>query len=707
MNQQMDNIKMKNKNIDNKNINNINIKIKNKANKNLRNSKIIKRVCAIAFAFTILTTSVFTHRGLNSNKVLALDNGLALTPPMGWSSWNCFGGDINEAKIKEIADAMISSGMKDAGYEYINIDDMWMANPARDNNGVLRADPTRFPGGIKAIADYLHERGLKLGIYGDRGSATCCNVPMSGSYGYEELDAKTFASWGVDYLKYDNCNIVGNDLEGDYRKMSDALRNSGRPIVFSICCWYFPGPWVVECGNLWRTTSDIADNWSSMIGIAEINNKSAAYAGPGHWNDPDMMEVGNGGMTTTEYKTHFSLWSIMAAPLIAGNDLRKMDQETIDILTNKEVIAVDQDPAGIQGRKISANGDLEIWCKPLGTDGTTKAILLLNKGNSAADITVKWSDVRLKDSGVTVRDLWEHKDLGTFNTGFTAKAVPSHGSVMIKVKGESIYPAPPAGAVYLSDMEWTKAENGWGPVEKDMSAGGGNEKDGVPISIKGNSYAKGLGCQAPAQVVYNLDGQYRRFVSDIGLDDDTTGAGSVVFQVFGDGEKLYDSGLIKSTSPIQTIDIDITGVKELKLVVADGGDGTNNDHGDWAGAYVVKDGELPTSKFEFNSNIKFSATSLIPNSTVTVNASVTSNSSVAYSGTKDVLLVVGLYDKNNTLLSMATKTSAIAYGKTQSLSAEIKLPDNVEGFKVRTFLWDGKDIKSSKMIPLSDVSELK
>jgi alpha-galactosidase len=443
-----------------------------------------------------------------------------------------------------------------------------------------------------------------------------------------------------------------------------------------------------------------------MIGIAETNNKSASYAGPGHWNDPDMMEVGNGGMSTTEYKTHFSLWSIMAAPLIAGNDLRKMSQETIDIFTNKEVIAVDQDAAGIQGKKISANGDLEVWCKPLGTDGKTKAILLVNKGGSAADITVKWSDIRLKDSDATVRDLWEHKDLGTFATGFTAKAVPSHGSVLIKVKGDSIYPALPTGAVYLSDMEWTTAENGWGPVEKDMSAGGGNARDGASISIKGNSYAKGLGCQSPAQVVYNLDGQYKRFVSDIGIDEDAGGSGSVIFQVMGDGKKLYDSGIMKNTSPIQTIDIDITGVKELKLVVTDGGDGTNYDHGDWAGAYIVKDGAPPASKFEFNSSTKFSASSLIPNSTLTTNVSVTNNASVAYNGTKDVLLVVGLYDKNNTMLSVATKTAAIAYQKTQSLSADIVLPADIEGIKVRTFLWDGKSIKTSNMTPLSDVTEL-
>jgi alpha-galactosidase len=309
---------------------------------------------------TLLFCIVFTAVRMyiqNNNRVMALENGLARTPPMGWNCWNCFGSNINETIIKQIADAMVSSGMKDAGYQYIVIDDTWQAS--RDSSGNIVPDSAKFPSGMKSLADYVHSKGLKLGLYSDRGTATCCGKP--GSYGYEVQDANTYAAWGVDYLKYDNCSPApGSDAKTDYTRMRDALLNCGRPIVYSICAWWYQG-WEVDVGNLWRTTSDINDNFGSMLNIIETNNNSASVAGPGHWNDPDMLEVGNGGMTTTEYQTHFSMWAIMAAPLIAGNDLRSMSQATSDILTNSEVIAVDQDPAGIQGTRVVDNGDLEVW----------------------------------------------------------------------------------------------------------------------------------------------------------------------------------------------------------------------------------------------------------------------------------------------------------------------------------------------------------
>ncbi|AEY66126.1 dockerin type I domain-containing protein [Clostridium sp. BNL1100] len=400
--------------------------------------KKIKRLIALAI-LTVVFISPFPSSVQNGNQVLALNNGLGLTPPMGWNSWNIFGGDINEDKIKQIADAMVTTGMKDAGYEYVNLDDNWMANPARDANGKLIPDPKRFPNGMKALADYIHSKGLKFGIYGDRGVTTCCNIPQSGSQGYEEQDAKTFAEWGVDYLKYDNCASDSN-LQAGYEKMRDALLKTGRPIFYSICCWYFAGPWIIDCGNSWRTTGDISDNWGSITKNIDENSKSAAYAGPGHWNDPDMLEVGNGKMSDTEYKAHFSMWCMMAAPLIAGNDIRNMTPATKEILTNKEVIAIDQDVAGVQGTKVSTSGELEVWCKPLGVDGTTKAVILLNRGGASADITVNWRDIKLADGPATVRDLWEHKDCDTFNTGYTAN-VPSHGAVVLKVQTSSTDPA--------------------------------------------------------------------------------------------------------------------------------------------------------------------------------------------------------------------------------------------------------------------------
>ncbi len=399
----------------------------------------------LALAAGILTGVTFTV--LSTFNLGAWDNGLAKTPPMGWNSWNVFHGNINEKQIKEIADAMVSTGMKDAGYVYLNLDDNWMANPARDSNGYLRADPTRFPSGIKALSDYVHAKGLKLGIYGDRGTMTCMNVPQSGSKGYEDRDAKTFASWGIDYLKYDNCNIPnGSDQKADYKKMQNALANCGRPIVFSICAWGY-ADWMPSTGNLWRTTGDITDKWDNgndwfrgIINLIDDNAKFTSSAKPGAWNDPDMLEIGNGGCTTEEYRTQMSMWCMMASPLIAGNDIRTMNQTTKSILLNKEVIAINQDPAGIQGSRVKSANGLEVWVKPLGIDGTEKAIALLNRNSSTSNITVNFSDVGITGS-VSVRDLWAKSDKGEFTGSYTA-SVPSHGTVVLRVSSKPVVVEP-------------------------------------------------------------------------------------------------------------------------------------------------------------------------------------------------------------------------------------------------------------------------
>lgn len=386
---------------------------------------------------------------------------LALTPPMGWNSWNKFGGNINEQLIKEIADAMVASGMAAVGYEYINIDDTWQIS--RDDCGNILPDPIRFPTGMKALADYVHAHGLKLGLYSDRGTQTCAGRP--GSYGYEVRDAATYASWGIDYLKYDNCHTLPErDAENgreDFTKMGEALRATGRPIVYSICAWWFHS-WMPKVGHLWRTTTDIEDNFDANYhGVVSLINKNgehtgrfgsfttstatsaaygppglAGYAGPGHWNDPDMLEVGNGGMTDIEYRTHFSMWAMMAAPLIAGNDLRLMDRQTREILLNEDVIAVDQDPLGVQGTPIEGTSlTLEVWSKRLaGTD--TFAVALFNRTEAAADISVAWSELGIASDSATVRDLWAHADLGRISGQYTAN-VPSHGVVMLKVVGDS------------------------------------------------------------------------------------------------------------------------------------------------------------------------------------------------------------------------------------------------------------------------------
>ncbi|MGC1376887.1 MAG: glycoside hydrolase family 27 protein [Anaerolineales bacterium] len=362
--------------------------------------------------------------------VPADDSQLALTPPMGWNDYNRFGCNINETLIKETADAMISSGMRAAGYEYILIDDCWMAHE-RDANGSLQADPTKFPGGMKTLVDYIHAKNLKIGLYLDRGSKTCGGYP--GSYGYETQDANLLASWGVDYLKYDNCSPVGN-LITDYQNMHNALKASGRPIVFSICTWGFPGYWARGVGHLWRTTGDIKDKWGSLLTIIDANNVNSASAGPGHWNDPDMLEVGNGGMTDVEYRTHFSMWAIMAAPLIAGNDLRAMDQATKDILTAPEVIAVDQDPLGVQGVRVSrivATKGPQVWSKVL-SGVNTRAVALFNRSDEDASMTVEWKQIDLPSGPASVRDLWARTDLGLFTDRYTVN-VPAHGVVLVKI----------------------------------------------------------------------------------------------------------------------------------------------------------------------------------------------------------------------------------------------------------------------------------
>jgi alpha-galactosidase len=284
--------------------------------------------------------------------VLALDNGLGLTPQMGWNSWNHYACNINENLIKSTADALVSTGLADAGYTYLNLDDCWEA-PSRDSNGQLWGNPQTFPSGMKALGDYIHLQGLKYGIYSDAGYQTCAGNP--GSLGYETVDAETFASWGIDYLKYDNCFHDDTPPAQRYPPMRDALNASGRPILFSMCEWGVDNPstWAAAVGNSWRTTGDISDNWEAMITKVDENAPLYAQAGPGAWNDPDMLEVGNGGMTNDEYITHFSLWAIMKAPLIVGCSIRNMTTETMNILLNKEVIAINQDPLGKQGYIVS------------------------------------------------------------------------------------------------------------------------------------------------------------------------------------------------------------------------------------------------------------------------------------------------------------------------------------------------------------------
>jgi alpha-galactosidase len=365
---------------------------------------------------------------------------LASRPPMGWNTWNHFACNIDEALIRESADALVESGMRDAGYRYVNIDDCWQAYE-RDANGILQAHPQRFAGGIKALADYVHARGLKLGVYATPGTHTCANLAGTypgqlGSLGHEEQDARTFAAWGVDYLKYDWCGANHDGLTEipAFTKMSAALRATGRPIVYSLSEYGQEKPWLwgPDAGaNLWRTTPDIVDLWGRVPAILKKQAPITAYSLPGGWNDPDMLEVGNGGMTDDEYRTHFGMWALLNAPLLAGNDVRAMSAATRDILLNHEVIAVDQDWSGTAGFKLRDDGSAQVWEKPM-SDGSVVAALL-NLGEQSADIAVTAAELGLPAAALyATRDLWAHADGEVGPT--IAATVPRHAVVMYRMR---------------------------------------------------------------------------------------------------------------------------------------------------------------------------------------------------------------------------------------------------------------------------------
>lgn len=361
-------------------------------------------------------------------------------PQMGFNNWNSTHcrDEFDEGMIRGIADKFVSLGLKDAGYQYVNVDDCW-ANWQRDKDGHLQPNPKRFPSGIAALADYIHERGLKFGLYSSAGTSTCEplqeNRGFPGGLGHEKDDAATFASWHVDYLKYDNCNNQKIDAHKRYTDMAEALRATGRPIFFSMCEWGENKPWLwaskppVEASS-WRTTGDITDTYASMLKIFKANVVLDRYASPGHWNDPDMLEVGNGGMTDVEYRSHFSLWSIMASPLLIGTDLRTIKPDALQILLNKEVIAIDQDPLGVQGKQVRDAGGIHVIVKPL-KDGAV-AVAVFNETDKAKDVSVPAREIGLKAGGsYTFRDLWAHTDAK--GDGSIKATLAPHATVMYRI----------------------------------------------------------------------------------------------------------------------------------------------------------------------------------------------------------------------------------------------------------------------------------
>jgi len=500
-------------------------------------------------------------------------------PPMGWNGWNRFecGPGLTQVKFVANVEALLAKGLRDVGYRFVNLDECWQVG--RSAEGLLTASP-RFPDGMAYLANYAHQRGLKFGL----NSVTLdCPRPEQltpGSVGYEAKDAETFASWGVDYLKYRRCGDTPADQQPYYEAMQAALAQTGRSVVLSIADTPFR-EWQRTAGQLWRTGGNISPSWANLLEIIDANTRAAPYAGPGGFNDPDMLQVGNGELSEAENRAHFTMWAMMAAPLLAGNDLTDMTDTTAAILGNTEVIALDQDPLGLQGALVSSQGEVGVYAKPLAACGA-RGVVFLNRGDQPASASIAWEEIGLQPGSAEVRDLWAHEDLGP-SANEVSVTVPARDVVALRVVG--VEPLLPRGQVYLSDLRWTHAANRWGPVEKDTSNGETAAGDGKRLSLGGTTYEKGLGVHAPSLVRYRLGKRCTELSAVIGIDDDIRGVGSVNFQVWADGEKLFGSEAMISATPPRPISVDVSGRSELRLVVGENQDFTD-DHAAWADARI-------------------------------------------------------------------------------------------------------------------------
>jgi alpha-galactosidase len=542
---------------------------------------------AVIVLLLAMVTVVGSGAGTSAPRAAALENGLARTPAMGFNNWNATNcrAEFNEQMVRQIADIFVSRGLRDAGYTYVNIDDCW-ALPNRDGAGNLVPDPARFPSGIKAVADYVHGKGLKFGIYTSAGTKTCNALGFPGGIGHEQQDANIFASWGVDYLKYDNCgDHLGQSAQDRYTRMRDALLATGRPILFSICEWGSNAPWdwAQPVGNSWRTTGDIEDNWNSMLGIFKANVGLAVNAQRGAWNDPDMLEVGNGGMTDTEYRSHFSLWAMMNAPLLIGSDLRSDGQATFDILTNRDVIALNQDSLGVQATEIANAGGHHVLTKPL--DNGDVAVALFNETGSTATFGTTVAAAGLGNAtSYQLKDLWSKAT--TTSTGTISASVPAHATVVYRVSRAGTFTVPPAGTTQVSSLPASLSASAWGPVELDRSNGEQAAGDGRTLTVGGVTYARGLGVHARSEVRYYLGGRCTSFQAWVGLDDETGDNGSVTLEVWGNG-MLASSGVVRGTDAAKRVTANVTGLQYVHLAVLPTVDGPRYDHADWADATVT------------------------------------------------------------------------------------------------------------------------
>jgi alpha-galactosidase len=536
------------------------------------------------------------------------------SPPMGWNAWNTFRCNVNEKLITEMADAIVKNGMRDAGYTHINLDDCWQGG--RDSKGKLQTN-ANFPSGIKALAKAMHDKGLKLGIYTSAGHTTCAVMWDSlkesdgiGSVGHEAQDAQTFAEWDIDYVKNDFCG--GPIDRQSFVKMRDALAMTGKSIFYSINAdlgfnypsnnkYSQPGYVTIPAGGLKldipsvahsaRVASDIGARFDLVKATLSKATAATGLATPGFWNDSDMLEVGN-LPSAEENKTHFAMWAMLASPLLAGNDVRNQTEETLKILTNREIIAVNQDFLNIQAVNVREDSpDLQVWNKPLVASGA-RAVALLNLTGSSAEIKVSWSDLGLANKSSRIRDLMNHKDLGSFDTGYST-VVPSHGVVILKVEGTEI--ALPAGTNALSDLLSVYQINGSGLVEKDMSNGEDKSGDGAPLSINGAGFAKGLGVASPSQVIYRPDGKCSQLTVNVGVDDsfkaktnaDPSLEAKAAFEIWGDGNLLANSGTMTQAESARPLKADLTNVSTLRLIVKSAGDKKSLTYADWADPQIV------------------------------------------------------------------------------------------------------------------------
>ncbi|HVK19735.1 MAG TPA: NPCBM/NEW2 domain-containing protein [Actinokineospora sp.] len=564
-------------------------------------SPAIHRLRHLALPLALVASAISVSVATTGVAAAAAAPGLTAAPPMGWNTWNAFRCDISETKVKAAADAMVTSGMKAAGYQYIVIDDCW--SDGRDANGVLRRNTTKFPNDMKLLGDYIHGKGLKFGIYGAPMQRTCAGY--AGSLDHEQQDANLFASWGVDYLKYDWCNS-GGDLAFQKQKfaiMRDALKATGRPIVYKIN----PGSMhTAEFASLHdfgdyshdiRIGEDLFPSWTtsgsepSHYPMGTLNTVDLAAplqfrSLPDRWNDWDMLQVGNGGMPENEGRAQFTMWAVGGSPLFAGNDLATMSASTKTILTNADLIAVNQSWGGSAGRRIIRAGNTEVWAKPLA--GGDVAVALLNRGDTAATISTSAAALNLGGAtSYTLRNLWSGAN--STSTGAISATVPARDAVAYRVtRTGTLAAALAAGTHQLGSLSWLSSSNGWGPVEINKSNGGSGQGDGRTMSIGGTTYATGLGAHAESAVNLWLGGTCQTFSAKVGVDDEVGASkGTVQFGVYGDGRLLGYTEAKSTGEAATTLRAVVSGVKALELRATSTVDGKDYDHADWAEAQVT------------------------------------------------------------------------------------------------------------------------